>query len=207
MSRTGRILFLVGLHGAGKSTLGYFAGKALRAPWFSAGDVRRMSGRGCAPLDEQTQARIDMLSRLGPQGRNMLSVLWDQILERWRSEHTLTLVDGMPGNLSQLWLVRKQDVVVFVSAPRDLCHGRVVRRARDGDHPERPNGRDRALPQILRSLRREGKTVLRLRNVAADPQQTARQFALRLRMLIHEAHPLDGSALVDIGRRGQQTLF
>ncbi|AOY97590.1 hypothetical protein BKK79_37280 (plasmid) [Cupriavidus sp. USMAA2-4] len=151
---------LIGLHGAGKSTLGRaFADYGF---WhLNIGAIRRLIRLGVYPAD--VPSRLLLSLRDTESGRPLPDAVAAAVIEVANS-HGRVVVDGLPSSPSHLALLGSGWDVVLVEAPDQAREERLVERARSTARqwdPSLGSPRDYQLESVIAAV---GESLTRLDN-------------------------------------------
>lgn len=171
------VIFLVGLHGVGKTTVG----KALVARGFrhiSLGDLSRMLRRKQIPAGYPLRF-LRMLAAHEP-GERMASQLVVQLLEviAEHSKHAPLVVDGFPAEPYQVLDIPLKSHIIELTCAEKTRTDRLENRSLETPrkwNPDMDSRRDRQLKALLNvALEREGLFVSSLENEFISASQLAK---------------------------------
>lgn len=171
------LVFLVGLHGVGKTTIG----KALVARGFrhiSLGDLSRMLRRKQIPAGYPLRF-LRILAAHEP-GERMTSQLVTQLLEviKEHNKHAALVIDGFPAEPYQVLDIPLKSHIVELTCVDSTRFDRLENRSLETPrkwNPDMDSRRDRQLNALLSvALEREGLFVSSLENELISPAQMAK---------------------------------
>lgn len=172
-------IFLLGLHGAGKTTLGRYMEANHGWRHLSLGDLGRLARSRKLPREYSVRFMGHLASH--PPGERLGRALIESMLSeinQHRQSRVMT-IDGFPAEPYHMDLLPEGSRVVNLILPEEVRQSRLDQRsqntARKWTQPERPTGRDQDLPIILERYA--------ARIYPLDAQSTVPQLAQRLLQL------------------------
>lgn len=173
-------IFLIGLHGSGKTTLGRLLQKEHGFHHLSLGDIGRLARSMKIPREYSLRfvtamARQEPATPLSPK---VVSLLLAEI-EHLRQFSPVS-IDGFPAEPSHVHQLPTRSLLVHVVVPENIRQERLVKRSQDTKRqwiPGLRSYRDEALPVILTEA---SKLVLPVHN-EGDCSQVAHWLASRAR--------------------------
>lgn len=141
-------VFLLGLPGAGKGTIGVRLAEHLGVPHLSLGDEVRQLAAGESELGTRLRAWFGQTGGWRPLADDLAYEVVSQRLVGL----TGWVLDGFPRNIAQAARLAEVDAVIYLAVPEQVAIQRVLSRQRDGDSPEKLQARLAAERQRLTPL-------------------------------------------------------
>jgi adenylate kinase family enzyme len=159
-----KIIFLIGLHGCGKSSIGKRIEEVPGWRSFSVGDLGRSARRNhpVAGISIRTLTRLGQTSPGKPMTLDLATLLVSDLVK-----HNRVVCDGFPASPEHLQVIPAGSTVVLVSCKEDLRQERLTDRAlstRRSWTPGMPSERDELVSQVFQGAQEFPLELLKFDN-------------------------------------------
>lgn len=162
-------VFLIGLHGSGKTTIGRQLQRHHGYTHVSLGDLGRLARQSKYPCEHTLRFMTALASQEpGQPLRDRVVQVVLQEIDRLRQSGPVS-VDGFPAEPTHIELLPTDGAIVHISLPEDMRENRLLRRASNTKRlwtPGQRSIRDEQVPRIVDAALASGYPVLGIENSA-----------------------------------------